>query len=352
MKTYIIAEIGINHNQDKNICLDLIRAAADAGCDAAKIQFFRAKYLYSPKSGKLSWKDDKKRYSYDIFLAAKRTETPAVWLDDIVSCCRDNKVEFLASVFDEEGLDLLIKKGLKKIKIASSMITNMPFIRYCARTGLPVLLSTGGSDLGEVSKAVYAITAFHSKITLLQCTLGYPASPDECNLGVLKTYSEAFPFAKTGFSDHTSLIYEASVQAVHLGASVIEKHITLDKKMSGPDHFFALEPKELKLMVAKIRGAEIKQRKSAPIDKRLLGKSCKEVLKSEAYLRDFIFPVIFSRRSIKKSELISPGDLLVLRKANFKEGLPADYSGLFAVARIRARRNISAFTPLKYEDIA
>lgn len=351
-KVFIIAEIGINFNGSLENCLKMIDAAVAAKCDCAKFQFFFADTLYPRTAGVLEWKDLEKDYSYDIHDAVKKFELPSEWLDKIIAYCEYKKIDFSSSVFDMASAELLYKKGIKNFKISSNSITNIPFIKYCASKNIPLLISTGGSTIGEVDEAVSSILKYHNKISLLHCSLKYPTLLSECNLGVIETLKLAFPDLTPGYSDHTIEIHEAPVQAVYLGAQVIEKHITLDKKMPGPDHFFALEPEELKQMVIKIREAEINlTQNKIEIDKLLYGCSARKTYPHEKYIRDFSYMCCFAARKIRKGDIIAAGDIQILRPGKKKRGIEPKYLQLFINNAITAKCDIELEEAIKWEFI-
>ena len=258
MKTFVIAEIGINHNGSLENAFKMIDAAVDAGCSAVKFQLFTAKNLYPKTAGRIDWCDSVKEYSYDIYEAVKSFELPLNWIDRLMAYCQRAGIEFISSVFDEKGMMKLINRGLQKIKLSSYTITNLPLIEAAAKTDLPIIMSTGGATLGEIEDAVSMIKKIHRYITLLHCSIQYPTELKDCNMGVLETFKFAFPNIDRGYSDHTREVSAAAIQSIYLGGSILEKHITLDKNMKGPDHFFALEPRELKKLVADITYAEAK----------------------------------------------------------------------------------------------
>lgn len=352
MKTYIIAEIGINHNNDLNNCFKLIDAASNAGCHAAKFQLFSAKNLYPKNAGKLDWEDNNKTYSYDIYNAVKGFELPLNWIDKIIEYCDKKNIDFLSSVFDLEGLSFLIERKIKSIKLSSYTITNLPLIRAVAKTGLPVFQSTGGANLAETEKAVETFLKCNNQLTLLHCSIQYPTKLSNCNLGVIKTLHSAFPNLKIGYSDHTIEISKAPVQAVLLGANVIEKHITLDKNMTGPDHFFALEPHELKQMVKDIEGTEKRSRANGlVIDEIIYGNSSKKCYSHEKYMRDFAFMTLFAGKCINKGEQIKPADIRILRPGKQTRGLDPVYLELFESNKISAKTNLQLNDPITWDII-
>lgn len=350
--TYVIAEIGINHNGSFDNCLKLIDAAVDAGCSAVKFQFFKAKHLYPHSAGKLDWQDNGRRYSYDIYSATQRFELPEKWIKKLMLYCKSNSIDFLISVSDIQGLDLLVSYGLKQIKIPSYSVTNILLIEQAAAYKLPIILSTGGATLGEVEDAVRSVNKFHNKLSLLHCSIKYPTQLSECNLGVIKTLQYAFPGFAIGYSDHTKEISCAAVQAVYLGARIIEKHITLDKRMSGPDHFFALIPIELKKMVKDVRDAQADMKRgSFTINKRIYGETVKITYVHERYLRNFAFMKLFAKRYIKRGSRIKPSDILILRPAKKTGGIEPKYLKLFKDNVITAKSNISSEGPITWSDI-
>lgn len=352
-KTYIIAEIGINHNGLLESCFKLIDAAVLAGCDAAKFQFFKAAMLYPKSAGRLKWKNRAGRvYSYDIYNVSERFSMPEEWVLKLISYCRKRRIEFLSSVFDNSGVDLLINIGLKKIKLSSYTITHLPLIEHCARKQLPIIMSTGGASLSEIDEAVSVVRKYHNQISLLHCSLDYPTKLSDCNLGVIRSLAMAYPDITIGYSDHTKEVSSAAKQAVYLGARVIEKHITLDKTMDGPDHFFALNPAELKNMVEDIRKAEAEFKAGKPrINKAIYGKTGKSVSIKESYLRNFAFMKLYAKRNVPEGERISCRDVAVLRPGNKKHGLEPKYLSLFSSCVVTARRDIVAEDPITWDCI-
>lgn len=349
---YIIAEVGINHNGSLKNCYRLIDAAKDAGCDCVKFQLFRARNLYPRSAGTLEWKGEKGRYRYEIYDAVRSFEIPQEWIGYIMKYCEAVRINFLSSVFDAGGARHIARLGVKSIKLPSHAITNLPLIETCARTGCHIIISTGGSTLGEIEEAVNALKKYHNNFSLLHCSMKYPTALNECNLGVIKTLQYAFPDQKIGYSDHTMETSKAPVQAVYLGAEIIEKHITLDRGSKGPDHFFALEPRQLRKMVRDIRAAERRTAGgSGDIDKRLYGSSAKVLFDHERYLRDFCYTTIFAARDFKKGEVIKKKDLIILRPGNKKRGLGSKYLDLFKTYKIHASKRIKAEEPITWEKI-
>ena len=350
MPVTIIAEVGINFNGDFDTCLSLIDVAAKAGCDAVKFQLFRADTLYPRSAGKLSWKNEKAAYTYDIFKAVRQSELPQDWVAPLMERCAGRGIDFMASVFSIDDAQVLMEAGAGALKLSSSSVTNLPLIEACAAFGAPLIVSTGGSRLGEIEDVVDTVLRHHDKLTLLQCSLQYPTPLKSSNLGVIQTLSACFPQATVGYSDHTAEATEAPIQAVALGAQVIEKHITLDRHMPGPDHFFALEPDDLAAMVEAVRATEKRLATGdvPAVDPVLYGTSAKQVGNHERYLHEFVANQIFARRDIGKGDSITAADLVVLRRGEKGAGLAPKYLGLFAEHAVRARRDIQKETPVDW----
>ena len=350
--TYIIAEIGINFNGSLENCFKLIDIASETGCDAAKFQIFSAKNLYPRSAGELDWKDDKGEYSYDIYEAVKQFELSIDWIDNLISYCEKKKIDFMASAFDISGLNAMVAKGMKVIKLSSYTITNIPLIEASAKTGLPIIMSTGGATISETEEAVNTVRKYHHDLTLLHCSIQYPTKLKNINMGVLDTFAKVFPKTKVGYSDHSEEPSDAPVESIYLGGCVVEKHITLDKKMKGPDHFFALEPDELKKMVVDIREAEKKYNsRNFEINETIYGNSEKVCHEHEQYLRDFCYMTLFSKKAIKKGELIKPGDISILRAGKKNKGLEPKYLNLFKENKIVAKKNIEFEAPIHWDSI-
>lgn len=352
MSVYVIAEIGINYNGSLENCFKMIDVAVKAGCSAAKFQIFKAKYLYPQSAGNLDWKDASKEYNYDIFEAAKRFELPEAWINELTAYCGKNGIDFLSSVSNLQDLELAVSKGMKKIKINSYSVTHIPLVEAAAKSGLPIIMSLGGATLCETEEAVRTVQKYHNDLTLLHCSIKYPTPLKEVNMGVLDTLKSAFPEVGVGYSDHTFEVSDAPVQAVYLGANMIEKHITLDKTMDGPDHFFALEPHELAQMVSDVNDAKKKfETGEISIDKSIYGSSAKICYPHEKYLRDFCYMTLFAARDIAKGEVISPDDLSILRPGKKARGLEPKYLKLFKERPIVAKQNIAFEEPITWDLI-
>lgn len=351
--TYIIAEIGINHNGSLDNCYKMIDVAAETGCQAAKFQLFSASRMYPRSAGTLDWKDkDDQTYSYDIYEAVEGFELPYEWIDPLIAYCDEKGVDFMASVFDLDGVRFLAEKGVRKMKLSSYTVTHIPLIRAVAETKIPVILSTGGATLGETEEAIRTIQEYHNDIAVLHCSIKYPTPLSIVNMGVMDTLGKAFPEVATGYSDHTEEPADAPVQSVYLGGTVVEKHITLDKTMDGPDHFFALEPDQLREMVDAIREAEkAVARGEVKIDPVMYGSTARKCHEHEQYLRDFAYMFCFAARTIKAGERIHPEDIAILRPGKKQPGLAPKYLKLFQEHPVTAKREIRAEDPILWDAI-
>lgn len=286
---FIIAEAGVNHNGDSRLAMRLIDTAAEAGADAVKFQTFKADRLVShaaPKAGYQLRTTDPAESQLDM---VRRLElSPSVYRE-LQVYCRERRLVFLSTPFDEESVDLLDDLDVPLFKIGSGEITNRAFLGYVARKRKPMILSTGMAHLSEVEDAVGAVRAAGcDRIVLLQCVSNYPADPADINLRAMRTMAEVFG-VPVGFSDHTVGI-EVALAAVALGACVIEKHITLDRTMPGPDHRASAEPAELAALVRGLRTVEA-----------ALGHGRKEPAASEAHT------AVAARRSLVAAQDIPSG---------------------------------------------
>jgi N-acetylneuraminate synthase len=254
-KVFIIAEAGVNHNGSLELALQLVDAAKASGADAVKFQTFRADLLATAAAHKAAYQERAVPGSESQLQMLQRLQLDAEAHHRIIEHCRRVGIEFLSSPFDTESADLLESMDVSIYKIPSGEITNTPFLKYLARKGKPLILSTGMSTLGEVEDAVHCIVeTCNVPLTLLQCVTEYPAPYASVNLRAMHTLKQAFGLP-VGYSDHTPGI-EIALAAVGMGAEVIEKHFTLDRSLPGPDHAASLEPKELKQMVTAIRNVE------------------------------------------------------------------------------------------------
>ena len=292
MKTFIIAEAGVNHNGSLKKALRLIDVAVLAGANAIKFQTFKAENLttdYAPKAEYQNYKSLKKETQSQML---KKLEFTDEMHKACFKKCKKKKIIFMSSAFDIESLNYLKKFKLSYFKIPSGEITNIPYLEVLGKFKKKIILSTGMSTIREIKKAIQTLLINGTKkknITLMQCTSAYPAPYDEINLNAIVTLRDIFKL-NIGFSDH-SLGVQASIAAVALNAKVIEKHITLKKNLKGPDHRASLDPTEFKFMVESIRIVE-----------KTLGNKIKKITKSEKKNIYSVRKSIVASATIKKNE--------------------------------------------------
>jgi len=250
---FVIAEAGANHNRDLAMGKELIDVAADAGADAVKFQTYSAETLYSKKTPRFSYLEGlSDKDTWDLI---KAIELPREWQGELAAHAARRGVRFLSTPFDHRAVDELAALGVPAYKIASFEIVDLPLIGYAASRGRPMILSTGLASYEDIADAIAACAgAGNRDVMLLQCASLYPAPPARMNLRAMDTMRRAFA-VPVGLSDHSLGIHVASA-GVALGASVVEKHFTLDRRLPGPDHPFAIEPGELRDMVKQIRDVE------------------------------------------------------------------------------------------------
>jgi N-acetylneuraminate synthase len=307
--TFVIAEAGSNHNGDLDIAKELIDVAVDAGADAVKFQTFRAEDMYVENSGEVEYLDDN-RSIYEIIEAM---EMPHEWIPELHEYCTERKIHFLSTPFDERSVELL-SEYVSAWKVASYTSSHHPFLRELADTDKPIIMSTGAHELSEVRESVDVLeSADVSGLALLQCVAAYPTPIKEINVRVVETLADEFG-VPAGLSDHTLNPVTAPSAAVALGASIVEKHFTLDKTMDGPDHQFALEPDELDKMVTAIRDTEA-----------ALGTDEKSVLEVESELHDKARRAVHAVEDITVGEELTAENVKVLRPGEQDAGLPPKF---------------------------
>lgn len=289
---FIIAEAGVNHNGDVELAKRLVDVAAEAGADAVKFQTFCADRLVSITAPKAEYQLQTTDTAESQLDMLRRLELSPTTHRELDTYCEECGVLFLSTPFDEGGVDLLDELGVPAFKIGSGEVTNWPFLEYVARKGKPIILSTGMSYLSEVDEAVRVIRgAGCNQLTLLHCISNYPAAPADANLRAMQTMAAAFDVS-VGYSDHTPGV-EIALAAVALGACVIEKHLTLDRNLPGPDHRASLEPRELRALVAGVRAVE-----------QALGSGVKRPVPAEMGNREV------GRRSLVATQAIAAGTVI------------------------------------------
>lgn len=303
MKTLIIAEAGVNHNGDIELAKQLIAAAASAGADMVKFQTFKADSLVTKTASMAAYQKNATGTEGSQHEMVRKLELSRTDHEVLIEECRRQGITFFSTAFDADSFDMLIQQGLKQVKIPSGELTNLPLLRYMTRLGMPVMLSTGMANLGEIEAAMTAIeqagTPRHF-ITLLHCTTEYPAPMEDVNLRAMLSMKAAFG-VDVGYSDHTRGI-EVAIAAAALGATAIEKHFTLDRNLPGPDHQASLEPHELKAMVSAIRNVE-----------RALGDGIKRPSASELKNKPIARKSLVATRDIKVGEKFTPENVSAKR---------------------------------------
>jgi len=249
METFIIAEAGANHNRDFTQALKLIDVAKESGANAVKFQTYSSETLYSKNTPDFAGYKNINQLIKDI-------ELPREWQKSLKQYCDEQDIEFMSTPFDEKAVDELVDLGVKRLKIAGFESTDPRFVEKVASTGLPIIMSIGiGFKRNYWGLYIDIFEKYNNDVTLLHCNNAYPTPPEDAFLDTIKSLQSLKSVNSIGFSDHTMSPYTPSL-AVAAGATVIEKHFTLDRNLPGPDHPFALEPHELNIMVEQIRYAE------------------------------------------------------------------------------------------------
>ena len=302
-KVFIIAEAGVNHNGSIDLAKRLIEVAVNSGANAVKFQTFKAENLVVKNTQKADYQKQTSDASESQFDMIKKLELDVDTHKELMTYCQAKGIIFLSTPFDHESIELLSNLGLKIFKIPSGEITNLPYLRHIGSLDKQVILSTGMSNLKEVGDALkILIDAGTSKdnITVLHSNTMYPTPMEDVNLSAMLTIQKEFDIT-IGYSDHT-LGIEVDIAAVAMGASVIEKHFTLDKTMEGPDHKASLEPKELKAMVSAIRNIE-----------KSMGDGEKKPSSSESVNIDVARKSIVASQQIKKGDRLSSKNITTKR---------------------------------------
>jgi sialic acid synthase SpsE len=300
---YVIAEAGSNHNRDLPTAMRLIEVAAETGADAVKFQTYTAEGLYSRRTPDMTYLKEKGLVGdgESVWELIKRVEIPWEWHRDLADHAALAGITFLSTPFEEGAVDLLDGIGVPAFKIASYEVNHLPLIAHAARTGKPLLISSGMASLGDLERALdTAAEAGGRDILIMHCAVNYPPRFEDLNLRAIGTLRSAFR-VPVGWSDHT-MGHTADVVAVALGACAIEKHYTLSRDQAGPDHPFALEPGELAAMVQAIREAEA-----------ALGSSVKRVTEAEAEMFRLGRRSVVVARDIAAGGVLTRADLAVKR---------------------------------------
>lgn len=302
-KVFIIAEAGVNHNGSTELAKKLIDVAVHSGADAIKFQTFKAENLVSKKAQKAEYQKQTTDSKESQFEMIKKLELDVDTHQALMAYCAEKNILFLSTPFDHDSINLLNKLELDIFKIPSGEITNSPYLKQIGALNKQVILSTGMANLGEIEAALAVLVSAgtqRKRITVLHANTMYPTPMEDVNLKAMQTIGQAFDIAY-GYSDHT-LGIEVDIAAVAMGASVIEKHFTLDKTMEGPDHKASLEPDELKAMVKAIRNIEL-----------ALGSRVKQVSNSERPNMAVARKSLIAKIDIKQGEQFTENNLTIKR---------------------------------------
>ena len=336
--TYIVADAGVNHNCSLDRAKELVIKAADAGADAIKFQTFKAEKLVTKTAPRFwNWGGEEipNGTQYDSY--SKLDKLPLDAYYEIAATCTRHNIEFLSTPFDEESADFLTAElDMKAIKVSSSDITNISFLKYLAKKQLPMMVSTGAATLGEIEEAVNTIrNEGNEKIIILHCTLCYPTEAKDANLRIISTLKTVFPQYPIGLSDHTKGI-TIPIAAVALGAKVIEKHYTIDKTLlKSADHWLSVDAQELKDMVNNIKMVE-----SA------LGSSEKKVFDVEQVTYKYDKRSIVAAKDIPGGTIIGE-DMLVMKRPG--TGIQPKFIDL--ITGRKAVKDIKEDTLLSWDDV-
>lgn len=343
MRTFFIAEAGVNHNGSDELALQLVETAKRCGADAVKFQTFSADKLVRKGAEKAEYQK-RATGKGDQYSMLKQLEMSDSLHRKLLDRCNELGIEFMSTPFDEEATDFLADLGMRRIKIPSGEITNHPFLAHLAAKDLPLILSTGMATLDEICEAVEVIRSVRHQhgyaapledmLTVLHCTSNYPAALEDVNLRAMATIAQATGLP-VGYSDHTAGT-TASIAAVAMGATVIEKHFTLNRNLPGPDHKASLEPAELADLVARIR--EVEQALGSPI---------KQPNTGELPVRELVRRSVTLVRDVSAGQIITAEDVALMRPGN---GIAP--KELDAVIGRRAVRDIEGGTTLQWSNLA
>ena len=334
MGVYVIAEAGVNHNGDIGLAKRLIDIAFECGADAIKFQTFKAEESTGLTAHKAEYQNKNVPTIESQLDMIRKLELPFSDFKILKDYCAQKPIDFISTPDGTQSLKCLLELDVPLIKIGSTEVTNYPFLKEIAFSEKPIILSTGMSTLGDVEKAINVFTSVsNANIQLMHCTTDYPTCIEDVNLRAMVTLREAFHLP-VGYSDHT-LGYEAAVAAVAMGAVCIEKHITIDRNMQGPDHKASMPPEEFKEYVQKIRNTEI-----------LLGDGKKKPTKSEMRIMKQV------RRSVLAVRDLPAGTILTKEMLCYKRpgtGIAPEYADVLVGRALK--RNVGKEEPIMWEDI-
>lgn len=334
-KIFIIAEAGVNHNGNINLAYKMVDEAKKAGVDCIKFQTFKTEKIIYKEAKKAEYQEKNTENKETQYEMLKKLELTYDEFKKLKKYCEEKEIMFLSTPDEEESLNFLIDElNMEIVKIGSGEITNYIYLEKIAQKNKPIILSTGMSTLGEVEKSLEIIRKYNNqKITLLHCTTNYPCPVEEVNLKAMLTLKEAFKL-DIGYSDHT-LGIEVPIAATALGATVIEKHFTLDKNLDGPDHKASLDSLELTKMVEAIRNIE-----------KALGNGIKQPNSSENKIKEVVRRKIIIFKNLKKGHILKEEDLIFKRSNN---GIEAEFYKIIIGKKIK--RDLKEETIISWDDL-
>lgn len=341
-RIFVIAEAGVNHNGNEALALEMVDVAAAAGADAVKFQTFSADKLVRRGAAKAEYQK-RETGDGDQHSMLQQLEMSEDLHRKLFQRCSEVGIEFMSTPFDEEAADFLVDIGMQRIKIPSGEITNHPFLEHLATKNLPIILSTGMANLDEINEAVSLIRStrenagysapLEAMLTVLHCTSNYPTALNDVNLRAMTTIAHATGLP-VGYSDHTEGV-NVALAAAAMGATVIEKHFTLDRNLPGPDHKASLEPSELSAMIAGIRQVEL-----------MLGSTIKQPLDVEMPVRALVRRSVTVVQELKAGHSLTRSDLALMRPG---DGIaPKELKNLVGKHLIR---DIAEGTTLQWSDV-
>lgn len=334
MGVYVIAEAGVNHNGSLELAKKLVDMAAGCGADAVKFQTFKAEESTGQLAEKAQYQQENDPTQESQLDMIRKLELPFEEFTVLKKYCEEKQIDFISTPDGHESLRCLVDLDVPLIKVGSTEVTNLSFLREIAETGKSIILSTGMSSLGEVEKAVQTIwDTGNKKLQLMHCTTDYPTAVEDVNLRAMVTLRDAFQ-VPVGYSDHT-LGFEAAVAATTLGAVCIEKHITLDRQMEGPDHRASMPPSEFKEYVKHIRNTE-----------KLLGDGKKRPTENEKSIMQQVRRSILAVRELKTGTVLTEDMLCFKRPGN---GIAPEFSHILIGRALK--RDIAKEEAIRWEDI-
>ena len=334
MSVFIIAEAGVNHNGDINLAKKLVDVAKECGADAIKFQTFKAEESTGIFAEKAQYQKENDKTQESQLEMIKRLELPFEDFKEIKEYCDVKEIIFISTPDGFESLNYLVNLGVPFIKVGSTEVTNLNFLKEIGNTGKPIILSTGMSTLGEIEKALEVFYSTGNKnIKLMHCTSDYPTAVEEVNLKAMITMREAFKIP-VGLSDHT-LGFEAAISATTLGAEFIEKHITLDRELKGPDHKASMPPGEFKEYVRYIRNTE-----------KLLGDGIKRPTNKEKLIMNDTRRSVLASKDLKKGTIIEE-DMLTYKRPGY--GIKPELAYILIGRELK--RDLSKDEVIQWKDI-